>query len=327
MTVPAGTFQTYQAVGNREDLADIIYDISPTETPFFTKAKKGTATATFHEWQTDALDAAAANIAVQGNDASINTAVPTVRLRNYTQILTKSVSISGTQEAVNKAGRSSEVSYQLMKRSREIKRDVEYALTRNQASSAGNGTTTGASLASVESWLATNKTSVGQGTAQTTPGYSGGTVVSPTDSTVAGTVTEAALKKVIQECWTQGGDPKVLMVGPATKQKISGSFNGIATRFRDVPSAGQAQIISGVDLYVSDFGEHELIPNRFMRDQNILVLDMDYWTVATLSGRNFQTFDLARTGDSQKKQILVELTLVSNNEKASGKVTDINPAL
>ena len=322
--VPSGTFQSFQAIGNREDLSDIINDISPTETPFFMKAKKGKANATFHEWQTDALDAAGTNAAIQGNDAVINTAVPTVRLRNYTQILTKSVSVSGTQEAVNKAGRASELAYQMAKRSRELKRDVEYALVRNQASTSG-AAGSGATLAGVEGWLATNKTSVGTGTAQTTPGYSGGTVAAPTDSTVAGTVTEVALKDVIQKCWTQGGDPGVLMVGPATKSKISGSFTGIATRYRDVPSGKQAQIISGVDLYVSDFGEHELVPNRFMRDQNILVLDMDYWTVATLRG--FQSTDLAKTGDSMKKQILTELTLVSNNEKASGKVTDINPAL
>lgn len=322
--VPSGTFQTFQAIGNREDLSDIISNISPVETPFYQKAKKGTASATFHEWQTDALDAAATNAAIQGDDASIKTAVPTVRLRNYCQILTKAVSVSGTQDAVNKAGRASELAYQMTKRSRELKRDVEYALVRNQASTSG-AAGSGATLASVESWLATNKTSVGTGTAQTTPGYSGGTVAAPTDSTVAGTATENALKKVIQECWTQGGEPKVLMVGPATKAKISGSFNGIATRYREVPGMQQGAIVSGVDLYISDFGEHEIVPNRFMRDQNILVLDMDYWTVASLRG--FQSFDLAKTGDSSKKQILTELTLVSSNEKASGKVTDVNPAL
>jgi len=325
MTVPAGTFQTYQAIGNREDLSDIINDISPTETPFYMKAKKGKATATFHEWQTDTLDAAGTNAAVQGDDAAINTAVPTVRLRNYCQILDKVVSVSGTQDAVNKAGRSSELAYQMMKRSKELKRDIEWALVRNQSSSAGNGTTTGATLAGVESWLATNKTSVGTGTAQTTPGYNGGTVASPTDSSVAGSLTEAALKSVIAATWAAGGDPRILMVGPLTKQKISGSFTGIATRYRDVPSGKQAQVISGVDLYVSDFGEHELIPNRFMRDQNVLVLDMDYWTVASLRG--FQSYDLAKTGDSSKKQILTELTLVSGNEKASGKVSDINPSI
>lgn len=324
MAVPSGTFQTFQAIGNREDLSDIINDISPTETPFFTKAKKGKANATYHEWQTDALDAAATNAQVQGNDAVVNTATPTVRLRNYCQILAKTVSVSGTQEAVNKAGRSSEFAYQMAKRSKELKRDLEYALVRNQMSTSG-AAGSAAQLASVECWIATNKTSVGTGTAQTTPGYASGTVLAPTDSTVAGSVAETHLKAIIQAAWAAGGDPKLLMVGPATKAKISGAFTGIATRYREVPGRNQGAVVSGVDLYISDFGEHEIVPNRFMRDQNILALDMDYWTVATLRG--FQSYDLAKTGDSVKKQLLTEVTLVSNNEKASAKVCDINPAL
>lgn len=325
MTVPAATFQTHQAIGNREDLEDVIWDISPTETPFASMVSKGKAKATFHEWQTDALDAAAANAAVEGDDATTNTATPTVRLRNYCQILTKTVRVSGTQEAVDKAGRDSEMAYQVRKRMEELKRDLEYALVRNQASSAGNGSTQPARMAGVESWLATNKTSVGQGTNQTTPGYSGGTVLAPTDSTTAGTLTESALKAVIQAVWAAGGDPKVLMVGPATKSKISTAFSGVATRYRDVPSGKQAQVISGVDLYVSDFGSHKIVPNRFMRDQNILVLDMEYFQLAQL--RPLKSYELAKTGDSERRQMLMECTLVVRNEKASGKVTDVNPAL
>jgi hypothetical protein len=324
MAVPTGTFQTAQAVGNREDLEDIIWDISPTETPFATMVAKGKAKAVYHEWQTDSLDAAATNAAIEGDDAATNTATPTVRLRNYCQILTKTVRVSGTQDAVDKAGRDTELAYQVRKRMEEIKRDLEYALIRNQASSAGNGSSTSARLAGVESWLATNKTSVGTGTAQTTPGYSGGTVAAPTDSTVAGTLTENSLKAVIQAVWAAGGDPKVLMVGPATKSKVSSAFTGIATRYRDVPAGKQAQVISGVDLYVSDFGSHRIVPNRFMRDQNILVLDMEYWQLAQL--RPLRQFELAKTGDSERRQMLMECTLVSRNEKASGKVTDINPS-
>jgi hypothetical protein len=325
MTVPAGTFQTAQAIGNREDLEDIIWDISPTETPFQTMVSKGKATAVFHEWQTDSLDAAAANAAIEGDDATTNTATPTVRLKNYCQILTKVPRVSGTQDAVKKAGRGSEMAYQIRKRMQELKRDLEFALVRNQSSSAGNGSTQPARMASVESWLATNKTSVGQGTNQTTPGYSSGTVAAPTDSTTAGTLTESALKAVIADVWNSGGDPSVLMVGKATKGKISGAFSGVATRYRDVPSGKQAQVIAGVDLYVSDFGSHRIVPNRFMRDQNILVLDTEYWQIAQL--RPLQNTELAKTGDSERRQLLMECTLVCRNEKASGKVTDINPAL
>lgn len=323
MTVPAGTFQTFQAVGNREDLEDIIYDISPMETPFQSMISKGKATATRHEWQTDALASAATNAQLQGDDATVLTATPTVRLSNLCQILSKTISVSGTQEAVDKAGRDSEFAYQTQKRMKELKRDLELSLTRNQASTSG-AAGTAATMASLESWLATNETSVGSG-AGTTPGFASGSVASPTDPTATGTVTEAVLKRMISQVWTAGGDPAVLMVGPLTKQKISGGFSGIATRFRDVPSGKQAQITSGVDLYVSDFGDHKIIPNRFMRDRNIFLLDMDYWELARL--RPLQSWPLAKTGDSEKKQMLMEVTLVSKNEAASGKIADIDPSL
>ena len=324
MTVPAGTFQTFQAIGNRESLSEIIYDISPTETPFSSRVKKGKAKATLEEWQTDALDSAAANAQVQGDDATTNTATPTVRLRNYTQILSKTARVSGTQEVVDKAGRDSEMADQIRKRMSELKRDLEFACVRNAQSTAGTASVA-ATMAGIESWLATNKTSVGTGTAQTTPGYASGTVLAPTDSTVAGTLTEAALKSVIQAIWTAGGDAKLLMVGPATKAKMSAAFTGIATRFIDVKKGQQAEITAGADVYVSDFGRHEIVPNRFMRDQNILCLDMEYWELAQL--RPLKVTDLAKTGDSERKQLLMEVTLKVLNEKASGKVTDVNPAL
>jgi len=325
MTVPSGTFQTFQAVGNREDLEDIIYDISPMQTPFQSMIKKGKATATRHEWQTDSLAAAATNAQLQGDDATVNTAVPTVRLSNLCQILSKTISVSGTQEAVDKAGRASEFAYQTDKRMRELKRDLELSLTRNQASTAG-AAGTAATMASLESWLSTNETTVGTASSlATTPGYASGSVASPTDASATGTVTEAVLKSMISQVWAAGGEPSVLMVGPLTKQKISGGFSGIATRFRDVPSGKQAQITSGVDLYVSDFGDHKIIPNRFMRDRNIFLLDPEYWELARL--RPLTSWDLAKTGDSEKKQMLMEVTLVSKNEASSGKIVDINPAL
>ena len=322
MAVPAGTFQTFQSVGNREDLEDVIWDISPMETPFQSMISKGKAKATYHEWQTDALDAAAANVQVQGDDAATNTASPTVRLRNYCQILSKTARVSGTQDAVDKAGRDSEMAYQVMKRMKELKRDLEFALVRNQESTSGTATV-GAKSAGVESWIATNITSVGLGSGFSTPGYSNGTVSAPFDATARGSLTEASLKSVIAATWAAGGDPTTLMVGPLTKQKISTAFNGVATRYRDVPAGKQAQVISGVDLYVSDFGEHKIVPNRFMRDQIVLVLDPEYWQLAQL--RPLKSWELAKTGDSERRQMLMEVCLVARNEKANGKVADIDP--
>ena len=322
MAVPSGTFQTFQAIGNREDLSNLIFNISPLETPFASMCKRTKVKNQFTEWQTDALDAAATNAQIEGNDAVVNTAVPTVRLRNYTQILSKTVSVSETQQAMDTAGRDDEFDYQVAKRSKELKRDLEYAVVRNQPSTVG-GAGTAQMMASVESWLATNKTSAGQGTAQTTPGYSGGTVVAPTDSTTAGTVVVAMLNNVIQLAYTAGGDPRTIMVSPATKVKFSG-FAGIATLYNQTENK-QATIVSGADTFVSNFGRHNILPNRFMRDQTALVLDMDYWAIGEL--RPFSSVKLAKTGDSDKSQIKGEYTLIARNQLASGKVTDINPAL
>src|SRR5262245_43878331 len=171
MTVPTGTFQTYQAIGNREDLSDVIWDVSPTETPFASGIAKVKAKAVYHEWQTDALDAAATNAAVEGDDAATNTATPTVRLRNYCQIFTKTVRVSGTQQVVEKAGREDELSYQVRKRMKEIKRDLEFALVNTRISSAGSATV-GRTLAGLETWMATNRTTVGTAiTNATVPGF------------------------------------------------------------------------------------------------------------------------------------------------------------
>ena len=324
MAVPSGAFQTYQQIGIREDLSDEIFMISPTETPFLTGIAKTTATNPAHEWQTDALSAAAANAQIDGDDASTNTAVPTVRLRNYVQNLTKVPMVTENAQAVNTAGRADEMDYQVMKRGKELKLDLEFSLSRNAGSTAGS--TGSASLsASVESWLSSNRTSVQLGSGATTPGYSGTTVAAPTDSSTAGTLTEAALRAVIQACYSAGGMPDTLLVGPAVKNKITDAFTGIATRFRDVPSGSKAQIISGVDLYVSNFGEFRLVPSRIVRDVNILVLDMKMWKCAFLVP--FTSWELAKTGASYRRQLYVAATLEASNQASSGKVTDINPAL
>lgn len=318
MAVPTNTVSTVSAIGNREDLINIIYDISPMDTPFLSEASKSSASAVYHEWQTDALEAAGDNRAIEGDDATANTFVATTRVGNYCQISRKTISVSGTQRSVNSAGRADEYSYQLAKRGREIKRDMEYALTRNQASSAG-GAGTARSLASLESWLATNKTSVGTGIAQTTPGFSSGTVAAPTDSSVAGSFTKASLDAVIQACWTQGGDPKVIMVGPSQRTDISG-FTGISTLQTDANAKDKVTLMGAIDFYKSNFGTLKVVPNRFQRDQTVLVLDMEYLGVATL--RNMETEPLAKTGDADRTMMLCEYTLVVKNEKASGKVTD-----
>lgn len=329
MTVPTGTFQTYQQIGLREDLTDEIYSISPTDTPFLQRAPRVKAKARAHEWQTDTLAAAAANAHIEGDDSSIvngHTNVPTVRLKNHTQIFKKIMQVAGTAEAVDKAGRDSEVAYQLMKRGKEIKRDIEYALTQNQNSAAGEAASA-RQLGSTESWMETNFTNKSSGTATyVTAGYSStGNTVATVTKTHLGSFTENDLKAIISACWTSGGSPDLILVGPNSKKKIS-TFTGIAQVTKEAGTTAKAtRIIGGADVYVSDFGEHRVVPSRFSRDQTVQVLDMDYWAVAQLRGMTKEK--LAKTGDSEKWHLLTELTLESRQEAASGKIDGVNGLL
>lgn len=316
MAQATNTFDTFDSVGEREDFSDIIYNISPIETPFMSNAGRAKATGVYTEWQTDSLAAAATNTQIEGDDATGASLAATTRIGNYEQISRKVVVISDTLDAVDKAGRKKETAYQLTKAGMELKRDIEYACVRNQASSAGSSGTARAT-ASVESWIATNKVDNGAGT---TPGFASGTVAAPTDGTTR-TFTEALLKTAIQNAWTQGGNPRIIMVGPTNKQKVS-AFSGIATLYRDTPAAGQATIIGAADVYVSDFGVHSVVPNRFSRDRTALVLDMDYWSIAYL--RDIQQTPLSKTGDAVKRMIIAEYGVVSKNEAASAKVSELN---
>ncbi len=338
MTVPTGAFQTYQAVGNAENFHNAVYDITPTQTPFLSMAKRLKATNRKHQWQTDQLAAhTAGNAVIEGDDSTGDTAIPTVNLFNQCQLMDKEPIVTSTQEATKHYGRDSEMAYQMAKRTKELKRDLEAALTQNNAGTAG-AAASAALMAGLESWLAysggqaasiktANGTSVGTGSAQTTPGFttSGGIPdTAPTDSTVAGSVNETVLKACIANTYIAGGDPSTIMCGPVVKQKVAG-FSGIATRYRDVPSGGRAQIIGGADLYVSDFGEHKLVPNRFMRASTLFGIDPEYVGVAYL--QPFSQKDLATTGHAMKKLLWVQATLVVQNPWAHFKIGDINGAL
>ena len=312
------TFTAHSAIGQREDLTDIIYDISPTETPFMSSIGKTKATAVYHEWQTDSLAAATtANAAVEGADASSATLSPTVRLGNYTQIVQKTVQVSGTLDAVNKAGRKSEKAYQLAKASSELKRDLETILLANQGRSAGTSTTA-RKMGSLLSWIKTNS-SVGSGGSD--PATIG--VSTRTDGTQR-TFTETLLKEVVAEVFVSGGSPKILMVGAAGKQKTS-TFAGIAAQRYMAPSNTPTTIIGAADVYMSDFGTMSVVPNRFMRTRDALILDPEYAALAYL--RPFQTNDLAKTGDSENTQLLAEVTLEIKNEAAHGIVADLDFSL
>ena len=304
------TFDTYDSIGEREDLSDVIYNISPTDTPFLSSAAKTKATAVLHEWQTDSLTAAVTNNAViEGDEVTIDAISATTRLSNSCQIMDKAICITGTQEAVDKAGRASEIAYQIAKAAKELKRDLESSLTSNNAEVTGSATAARVA-GGLRSWVATNDN-------MGTSGTSGGLGNTAAGNGTQRVFTESLLKSVIKSVWNAGGNPTMIMVGPFNKQKLSG-FTGNSTRF---DAGADATLYTSVDVYASDFGQLQVVPNRFSRDRDAWVLDMDYWGVAFL--RDFTMHEIAKTGDADKRQLLLEATLESRNEAASGVVADV----
>jgi hypothetical protein len=316
MALETNAFATYEAVGNREDLANAIYRIDPTDTPFVSGIERVGAAATKHEWQTQALAAAASNKQLEGDTFSAAAATPTVRLANECQISYKVARVTNTQRVVKKAGRGDEMTYQMMLKGLELRRDIEVNLVgTNQAKSTGTDTAARAH-ASVLSWIKTN-TSKGGGSGAD-PSAADGTGTR-TDGTQRAFI-EPQLKTVLQSCWTNGGKPDIIMVGAFNKQQFS-TFTGRAS---PIENTDTKKIVASVDAYESDFGKLKVVPNRFMRSRDCLVLQMDMWAKATL--RDFNTQDIAVTGDSVSKAIITEYSLEARNEKASGGVFDLTTA-
>lgn len=321
MAQATGTTDTYDLVGLAEDVEDIIFNIAPTETPFLTMAKRKKVSAINHQWQTDDLAAAAANRAIEGDDSTYATATPTTMLSNYTQIAKKTVMVSGTADAVRKYGRKEEFAYQIAKKGKELKRDIEFALIQNQVSSAG-GSGTARSSAGIEVMIV-NRVLGTNNTTGTTPGYAAGVWGAVTDGTAA-TMVEADLVSALELAWQKGGDPSVVMVNSTLKKRIA-SFAG-ATSYAGV-SVNQGRtakgvVVGGVDLYISDFGEHNIKLNRYQRTGTVLCLDPEYVSVGFLRPIKFE--ERAKTGDSTRGEILTEFTLIADNPNAHAKVQSVS---
>jgi hypothetical protein len=322
MTIIANTYTAYDARGIREELSDVIYRISPEETPFISNVGKGgTVDNTYFEWQNDALAAATTNNAqLDGNDyTAFPAAVPTTRLGNYCQISTKQVLVSGRVDRVKKAGRKSELSYQLALRSAELKRDMESISCQNNFAAPGTVGATASTTASFETFLRTN---TNRGAAGANSTLSGGTQgypnAAPTDGTQRA-FTEVILKDVAQKVWTSGGHLTMLMLGALQKQVASG-FAGIAQQRRET-GAKAAVIIGAADAYLSDFGTIQIVPNRFSRNRSGLFLDPEYIEIVFL--RPFQQITLAKTGDAEKRLLLVDWGVKVNHEAAHGIAADL----
>ena len=310
MAIYTNAYETFDSNDRREDLANVIYNISPTDTPFMSSIGTGSASSTLHEWQTDALVAAATNVVMEGDNAPSRALVATTKLLNYTQISTKPVVVTGTQEVINKAGMTSEMAYQIAKAGKELKRDMEFDLTGVNVATVGSSGN-GRKLRGYEAWCNTNDS---HGTGGSTHGTTGAV----TDGTQR-VLTEALVKSSLKACYDEGGNPDLLLVGSFNKQKVSG-FTGNSTR---MDMAEDRSLVATIDVYVSDFGEVRVVADRILRSsgRTALVVDTEMWSVAYL--RPFGVQDLAKTGDAEKKQLLVEYTLVAKNEAANGKIADL----
>ncbi len=299
MAILSNAFSTFIAIGNREDLIDVITTISPTEAWFTSNTGSGRATSRYHEWQTDALAAAAANAQVEGNAFTAALRAVTSRTGNYTQILSKTFTITDTQEAVSHAGRDSEVAYQTAMSMKELANDIEYALIVN-ASAVSGITGTARALKGVLGWISTNVTTAA------------------TASTSA--LTETVFNDAIAAIWAQGGKPQNVLVGSVLKRKIS-AFTG-NSNVRNMQATAKT-LIAAIDIYDSDFGRLFIRPHYILHAASattvIILGEMNLWSKAWL--RPIKKELPARTGSGQMVHIEAELTLESRQEKGSGTIT------
>ena len=303
MAAPTGTRETYdsgpgardgKSAGIREDLSNIIYNISPEDTPFMSGIGKSSCDNTLFEWQIDTLADASSNTLIEGDDATVIPVDEMERVSNWTQISGKTVQTSGTAEAVDFAGRKSTHAYQVAKRAKELKLDMEKMLLSSEAGSAG-----------------------ASGTARKTKAV--GAWITTTSQPAGGVGIEDDIRVTMENCWEEGAKPNILMVDGPTKQAISEMAQTVSPLQTTANAASPAHVVAAVDIYVSDFGNLKIVPNRLMPLGVGYFLDYEFWDIAYL--RPFMTHDLARTGDSESQQLLVEYGLRSKNEAASAQVT------
>ena len=322
MAAPVNASKAYDLAGGalKEDLQDMIYDISPMETIFLTRAARMKASSTTHEWLTDKLTAAAHNAAIEGDDFSAQARTLPTRLKNYTQISKKEYAVTGTAQAVDNAGMAKLKAYHAARAAKELKRDMEISMLGINAASAGTSVSARVS-GSVSNWITTPdgghiKLS-GQTTSSTSAissGFANGTVTAGSSTAIV----KADLDSMLEQAWSCGGETDTVLTSAALYRKIS-DFSSIATRFRDVASKQQAQIIGAADVYVSAFGTHNIVLSRYTPAGAVYALDMKTWGVAYL--RPFQTMPIAKVGDAERESVLAEWTLVCKTPTANTKAT------
>ena len=302
---------SYDVVGIREDLRDVIYNISPEETPFLSKCKKSKATNTYHEWQTDTLRSSAANAHVEGAATTADAVTASVRLGNYTQIFKNAVQVADTDEGLNKAGRAKEVAYQTMKIAKEQKLDIEKSLLLNNSRAAGSSSVA-RELAGAGAWVSTNAVGGSGFAAATGDG---------TDAYTAGTaraLTQTIFDGVMEDIWEAGGKPSSVYLSAAQMGTALG-FTGNNNQ-RSTIGAADGKVANLIEVYMTPWGSVEFMPSREVANADVFILQDDMWEVAEL--RSMKNIALAKTGDNTTRQITTELTLVCKNENANGLIAD-----
>ena len=314
MAQPSNTFDSYDAVGIREDLSDIITNISPEETPFYTKSSKTKARNTLVEWQTDSLRASAANAHIEGDATTAEARSATTRLGNYTQIFKNAVVVPDTDEGLDKAGRAREVAYQTLKIAKEQKLDIEKALFDNNARAAGNSTTA-RELAGAPAWITTN-TDFGANEGADPTGD--GTDARTDETTTLVAFSQARFDGVMQSIWEEGGKPDTVYLS-AFQMNVALGFTGNNNQ-RSAVQAGDERVIKSLAVYVTPWGSVEFMPSRENRSRDIFIMQDDMWEIASLRGT--KNVALAKTGDNTTRQVVTELTLCAKNEAANGGIFD-----
>lgn len=309
------TYDSYDMKGIREDLSDIIYSITPDDTPFLSACAKAKATNTYYEWQTDTLRTSATNAHIEGNETTFTEPTATVRLGNYTQIFKNAVIVTDTGSAVTTAGRKEEMAYQLLKIAREQKLDIEKALFDNNARVAGNATTA-RELAGLGAWIKTNTDKAGGSPAGADP--TGDGTDARTDAGTPTVFTQTKFDSVMQSIWESGGNPDRVYLSAFQMNKALG-FEGNNNQ-RSAVQAGDEKVVKSLAVYVTPWGTVEFVPSRENRSRDVYILQNDMFAVHEL--RPTKSVELAKTGDATKRQVTTELTLCVKNEKSSGLVAD-----
>lgn len=311
MAKVTNAFDTYTATSDREQLCDVIYNISPQQTPFMSSIGKNSIKNVVFDWQTETLPTASGSGQLEGFELSRAASTATTRVSNVAMISSRDATVTGSQQASDPAGKKSEMAHQLAIMSKALKRDMETALCQKGAKTTGNATTARVT-GGFESWITSN---VSRGTG----GSGSGGGAAPTDSSSGNqrALTETLLKAVLQSCFTNGGEPSMAICGPVNKQVISG-FTGRSSA-RQMIDANTVE--ASVSIYASDFGELKIVPSNFSRERTLLLVDPDFAKVSYL--RDFQTVDISTIGDAQTKMIVVEYGLEMSNEAAHGVVADL----